>query len=53
MRLKIEAGCGILEILKARCGMLFRQQDSGWDGYTCRLDHNLAKVTHHLNSNKH
>ena len=29
MRLKIEAGCGILEILKARCRMPFRRQDSG------------------------
>ena len=55
MRLKSKAGCGMQEILKARCAMIkrkvrtgyasFQRQDRGW--YLDMQDHNFAQVMSH------
>ena len=56
MRLKIEAGCGIREILKARCGMKIGRRDrdmlrfeggiedrTGIAGFQCHAIQNRSK----------
>lgn len=55
MRLKSKAGCGIQEILKARCAMIkrkvrtgyasFQREDRGW--YLYMQDHNFVQVMSH------